>query len=182
MPLNRAQKDQQISTVRERFAKATAAVFLDFRGVDVETITDLRARFRAAGVDYAVVKNNLVKKALADTKLADNAALAPHLKGPTGIAFSYEDPSLAAKLIKAFRKEGEDKEKLTIKCGVLDTEVFDGARVESELATLPGKDELRSMLLATLLAPMQNLVAQLAAPGQNLAFALDARRRQQEGG
>jgi large subunit ribosomal protein L10 len=180
--MNRQQKDAQVQTVRDRFAKATAAVLLDFRGVDVETLTDLRARFRAAGVEYSVVKNTLVKKALAETKLDGNTALAPHLKGPTGIAFSYEDPSTAAKVIKAFRKEGEAKEKLTIKCGILDTQVFTGDRVEAELATLPGKDELRAQLLATFLAPMQSLVAQLAAPGQNLAYALDAHRRKQEGG
>ena len=71
---------------------------------------------------------------------------------------------------------------LTIKCGVLENQVMAGERVESVLATLPGKDEVRAMLLAQLLAPAQKLVMQLQAPGQNLAFALDARKRQLEDG
>jgi large subunit ribosomal protein L10 len=73
-------------------------------------------------------------------------------------------------------------QKLTIKCGVLENQLMAAARVETELATLPGKDEVRAMLLAQLLAPAQKLVMQLSAPGQNLAFALDARKRQLENG
>ena len=154
-------------------AKTVAAVLVDFRGVNVELTTELRARFRAKGVDYKVVKNTLIKKALEGTDLADNEVV-QHLKGPTAIAFSFEDPSAAAKIIKEFRSEGDDQEKLTVKCGVLDTEFLDANRVESELANLPGKDELRSTLLAQMMAPAQSLVRQLHAAGQNLAYVLDA--------
>lgn len=182
MPLNRTEKEAEVAQVRDAFARATATVLLDFRGLDVVTITELRARFRAAGVEYKVVKNNLVKKALVGTGLDGNAALAKFLKGPTGIAWSFEDPSAAAKVIKKFRSEGETNEKLQVKCGILETSVMPGDRVETDLATMPGKDEIRAGLLAQLMAPMSTLVRQLGAPGQNLAFVLDARRRQQEGG
>lgn len=178
----RAAKEAQVKLVRDNFSKSVAAVLLDFRGVSVEMITELRARFRAAGIEYRVVKNTLVQKAIAGTDLENNQELAQHLKGPTGIAWSYEDPSAAAKVVKKFRKEHEDHEKLTVKCGILETTILGSDRVETELASLPGKDEVRAMLLAQLLAPAQSLVRQLAAPGQNFAYLLDARKRQLEEG
>jgi large subunit ribosomal protein L10 len=149
---NRAAKVSQVDMVREKFSQSVAAVLVDFRGIDVESVTELRALFREKGVEYRVVKNTLVRRALKDTPLEGNEALLEQLKGPTAIAWSFEDPSAAAKIIKTFRK---DHEALTVKCGVLEGEILDGARVENELAALPSKDELRSMLLAQLLAPMQ---------------------------
>ena len=135
---------------------------------------------RKAGVDYKVVKNTLVKIALKGTPLAD--ALKGQLKGQTGIAFSFEEPSAGAKVVKEFRKVEANAAKLQVKCGVLENAVMAGARVETELASLPGKNEVRAMLLAQLMAPMQKLVMQLNAPAQNAIFALDARKRQLEGG
>lgn len=180
MELNAAQteKAKQVNAIRDAFDRAVAAVLVDYRGVNVENITALRAKFREKGVDYRVVKNTLVVKALAGTDLGKNEALSEHLKGMTAIAWSYEDPSAAAKVIKAFRKEGDEQEKLTVKCGLLDGEVLEAKRVESELAALPGKDEIRAMLLAQLMAPAQSLVRQLIAPAQNLAYVFDARVRQ----
>jgi large subunit ribosomal protein L10 len=180
MELNaaKAAKAVQVNEIRDSFDRAVAAVLVDFRGVNVEHITDLRSRFRAKGVDYRVVKNTLVVKALEGTPLGSNEALTGHLKGMTGIAWSYEDPSAAAKVIKAFRGEGDDQGKLTVKCGLLDNEVLDGKRVETELAALPGKDEVRGMLLAQLMAPAQSLVRLLTAPAQNLVYVLDAKMRQ----
>lgn len=175
----RESKEAQVAFIKDNFEKATAAVLLDFAGINVEQITDLRSQLREAGVEYKVVKNTLVKRAIEGTQY-DSEALAGHLKGMTGIAWSYEDPSAAAKVIKKFRKADDKNEALTIKCGVLESEVMDGDKVESVLATMPGKDELRAMLLATLQAPAQNLVMLLNAPGQNLAYLLDARKRQQE--
>ena len=182
MPLNRAAKENVVAAVREHFEKASAAVFVDFRGLDVPLITDLRDRFREVGVEYRVVKNNLVRKALEGTAYDGNEDLNEQLVGPTGIAWSFEDPSAAAKVIKKFKKEGDDQEKLLVKFGLMDAQLLDAKRVETELAALPGKDEIRAMLLAQLMAPAQNLVRQLGAPGQNLAYALEARRSQQEQG
>jgi large subunit ribosomal protein L10 len=177
----RPEKVEEVEAVRSAWAKATTAVLLDFRGIDVATITELRKRFRAGGVQYLVVKNSLVKQALKGTALDGHKALDKHLKGQTGIAWSFEDPTAAAKIIKAFRKENEVNEKLQVKCGILETTLFEGNKVESELATMPGKNEIRAALLAQLMAPMGQLVRQLAAAGQNLAYVLDARARQQEG-
>jgi large subunit ribosomal protein L10 len=181
-PPNAAQKKQEeVAMIRQQFDKATTAVFLDFRGVNVEQITNLRTEFRKAGVEYKVVKNTLVKIALKGTPY-DSQEFNSQLKGQTGIAWSFEDPSAAAKVIKTFRGANDANQKLNVKCGVVDAKVMPGPQVESVLATMPGKDELRAMLLATLQAPAQNLVRLLQAPAQNLALVLDAYRRQQEGG
>jgi large subunit ribosomal protein L10 len=188
MSLTREDKAAQAASVRESFDNATAVVLVDFRGVNVEMITNLRTRFRDAGIEYKVVKNNVVRKALEGSELADNEEFTANLVGPTAIAWSFEDPSAAAKVIKNFRKEFTDvlqpkdgAEKLLVKCGVLEGQVLDAKRVEKELATLPGKDEIRASLLAQLMAPMQNLVGQINAPAQNLAFVLDAYRRKEAG-
>jgi large subunit ribosomal protein L10 len=188
MRLTKEDKTAQAGAVRQSFDNATATVLVDFRGVNVEMITNLRARFRDAGVEYKVVKNNVVRKALEGSDLENNEELAANLVGPTAIAWSFEDPSAAAKVIKNFRKEFSDElqpkdqpEKLLVKCGLLDGQVLDAKRVEKELASLPSKDEIRASLLAQLMAPMQNLVAQLNAPAQNLALALEAKRRQEAG-
>ena len=108
MSLRREEKTAQAASVRESFDNASATVLVDFRGVNVEMVTDLRARFRDAGVEYKVVKNNVVRKSLEGSELADNKEFAEHLAGPTAIAWSFEDPSAAAKVIKNFRKEFTD--------------------------------------------------------------------------
>ena len=174
-------KAAQVEAVKESISKSTSIVFVSFRGVDVETITDLRARFRKAGVEYRVIKNKLIRQALVGHPIEGNDAVNKTLVGETGVAISFEDPSSAAKVIRDFRKLGDKQGKLEVKLAVLDSEVIPGAKVESDLAAMPGKDELRAMLLATLQAPAQNLVMQLAAASQNLVYVLDAQRRKQAG-
>jgi large subunit ribosomal protein L10 len=176
----RAEKQELITEIRDRFERSSSAVLLNFRGLSVAKATDLRNEFRKLGVDFKVVKNSLVKLAIKDTKL-DTAEFRKALIGETAIAWTYEDPSLAAKVVRDARKDDAVAQKLTVKAGVLENQVLAAERVETELASMPGKDELRAMLLATLMAPAQRLVMQLTAPGQNLAFALDARKRQLEG-
>src|SRR5262245_5518320 len=105
-------KSQLIGEVKARFDKASSAVLVDYKGMNVEQLNALRASFRKAGVEYKVVKNTLVKQAL-KTSAYDNK-LNDVLVGMTGIAWSYEDPSAAAKVVKAFKKDqGEAGEKLT---------------------------------------------------------------------
>jgi large subunit ribosomal protein L10 len=170
----RATKDTQIGEIRSRFDKMTAAVFLDFKGMTVEHVTKLRAEFRKAGVEYKVVKNTLVMHALKDGPF--KGKLDDVLVGMTGIAWTYEDPSAAAKVVKAFRKDPAG-EKLQIKAGLIEGSVLDAKAVEDQLAVMPGKDELRAQLLATLQAPLQNFVGLLAAPAQNFVYVLSAKQR-----
>lgn len=175
--MNRAERTASISEIREKFDRSVSAVFVNFAGLSVEDVTQLREEFRKSGVEYKVVKNTLVRRAIHDLPFAE--ALKPVLKGMTGIAWCYEEPGAAAKVIKTFAK---DHEKLKVKGGVVESDVLTPANVNNVLATMPGKDELRGQLLATFMAPMQNLVAQLNAPQQNFAYLLDARKRQQEEG
>lgn len=172
--MERSTKEAQIGLIKSRFDKMTAAVFLDFKGMTVEHVTKMRAEFRKAGVEYKVVKNTLVKHALKDAPY--KAKLDDVLVGMTGIAWSYEDPSAAAKVVKAFRKDPAG-EKLQIKAGLIEGAILDASGVEEQLATMPGKNELRAMLLATMQAPLQNFVALLQAPSQNFVYALSAKER-----
>ena len=170
----RENKDLQIGEVKTRFDKMTSAVFLDYKGMTVEADTKLRAQFRKAGVEYKVCKNTLVRQAIKGQPYGDK--LNDVLAGMTGIAWSYEDPSAAAKVVKAFRKDAAG-EKLQIKAGLVDGTVLDGKAVEDQLATMPGKDELRGMLLATFQAPLTQFVRLLQAPSQNFVYVLSAKER-----
>jgi large subunit ribosomal protein L10 len=156
--------------IKTRFDKMTSVVVLDYQGLTVEAVTKLRSEFRKQGVEYKVVKNTLIKQAIKGQPWAD--ALGKTLAGMTGVAFSYEDPSAAAKVVKAFRK---DNEKLKVKGGLVDGQIIAGDRVETDLASMPGKDELRAMLLATFQAPLTQFVQLLQAPAQNLAYVLKAK-------
>ena len=168
--MDRAQKTEQVKDIRSRFDRMSSAVFLDFTGMTVEEVTKLRDTFRSKGVEYKVVKNTLVTKALADQKYVDK--LEPALRGMTGIAWSFEEPSMAARLLKDISKENE---KLKIKAGLLEGQVLDGKAVEEQLAMMPGKNEARAMLLATLMAPAQRLVMLLNTPGGNFVRLLNAK-------
>src|SRR3954471_2942734 len=138
--MERAQKETVVGTIKEKFDKMTSAVFVDFKGLDVAAVSKLRDEFRKSGVEYRVVKNTLVKHAIKQHAWAKN--LDRSLVGMTGVAWSYEDPSAAAKVVKAFRK---DHDKLKIKAGLIEGQVLDSKGVEDQLATMPGKNELRAM-------------------------------------
>src|SRR5438477_12438682 len=169
--MDRTTKDTEIGEIKSRFDRMSAAVFLDFKGMTVENVTKLRAEFRKAGVEYKVCKNTLVRHALKDKPF--QKSLDDVLVGMTGIAWSFEDPSAAAKVVKAFRKDPAG-EKLQIKAGLIEGQLLDGKAVEDQLASMPGKDELRAMPLATLQAPLQQFVALLNAPAQNFVYVLAA--------
>jgi len=172
----RSEKVTAVEFIKERFGRMSSAVFLDFSGMTVEEVSTLRDNLRAKGVEYKVVKNTLVKKAIGDVAWAKT--LAPMLKGMTGVAWSYEEPSAAARVVKDFKR---DNEKLKIKGGLLEGQVLDGKAVESQLATLPGKDEMRATLLRTLIAPAQHFVMLLNAPAQNFVGVLAAKQRKEGG-
>jgi large subunit ribosomal protein L10 len=174
--MDRTEKAATIGEIKARFERMTSAVFLDFKGMTVAAVTKLRDEFRKSGVEYRVVKNTLVKQALKDKAWA--STLKATLAGMTGIAWSYDDPSAAAKVVRAFRR---DNDKLKVKAGLIEGQLLDSIAVEAQLATMPGKNELRAQLLATFQAPMQQLVALLQAPTQNLVFALAAKERKDKG-
>jgi large subunit ribosomal protein L10 len=174
----KSEKAQAIDSIKERFSKMSSAVFVDYAGMTVEEITKLRDDLRAKGVEYRVLKNKLVQHALKGTNFVDTLGKMA-LRGMTAVAWSFEEPSAAARVLKEYRKGNE---KLKIKAGLMDGQVLDPAAVENQLASLPSKDEARAMLLATMLAPAQNFVMLLAAPAREFVGVLAAKQRKDEGG
>lgn len=174
--MDRSTKDVMVAELSSRFERMSSAVFLDFTGMTVEQVTKLRDIFRAKGVEYKVVKNTLVNKAVA--KHAWAPKLAPVLKGMTGIAWSFEEPSAAARVVKDAVK---DNDKLKIKAGLLDGEILGPKAVEEQLASLPNKDEARAMLLAQLQAPLSSFVRLLNAPARDFVGVIAAKQRKDEG-
>ena len=166
--MNRTEKAENINALKEKLAKAQSLVLTDFRGLTVEADTKLRNEFRAIGCEYRVVKNKLLIKAIAGTKME---AIGKLLVGPTAIAYSYEDPAAPAKVAAKIAK-GE--EKFVIKGGYVDGNALDKKGVE-QLSTLPGRDELRATFLATLLAVPQNFLRLTTAAQQNFLYLVAAR-------
>jgi large subunit ribosomal protein L10 len=172
----RNEKEAAVAEIQDRFSRMTSAVFLDYSGMSVEEVTKLRDQFRAKGVEYKVLKNTLVKKALAGEAWA--SGLDTVLKGMTGVAWSFEEPSAAARVVNDFVK---DNEKLKVKAGLLDGAVLTAKAVSDQLAKLPSKDEARAMLLATMMAPAQTFVRLLNAPAQQLVLVLNAKKNKDGG-
>jgi large subunit ribosomal protein L10 len=172
----RSQKEEAVASIKERFGQMTSAVFLNFSGMTVEQVTKLRSHFREKGVEYKVLKNTLIKQALSDQPFV--AGLSKVLKGMTGVAWSFEEPSAAARVVRDFKRETD---KLQVKAGLLDGQVLDARAVELQLANLPSKDEARAMLLAQFMAPAQRLVMLMNAPAREFVGVLAAKQRKDEG-
>ncbi|MCP4601438.1 MAG: 50S ribosomal protein L10 [Proteobacteria bacterium] len=171
--MNRTQKAEQVAEIKDRFGRMACAVLTDFRGLDVESINKLRREFdKINGIEYKVVKNTLIKRAIKKEDFADN--LDGHLIGPTAIVWSYEDPVAPAKVVVDFAKEND---KLKVKCAVLDGQVLDEAGVK-QLSSMPGKDEIKAKLLATFMAPASNMVRLLVAAPTSFLNLMEARRRE----
>ncbi len=173
---SRAYKEGEVEELRERAERALGILIADYRGLTVSESAELRARLRKEGgkhVEYRVAKNTLVRRAVEGTPAS---VLEPYLTGPTALAFAFEEPAAVARLLVGYAKQNE---KFQIKGGIIDGEVVDLAAIRA-LAALPGKDELRAMLMAALLAPMTNLAGSLRALLGNLRGALEQRQKQLE--
>ncbi len=150
--ITRADKEQEIKLITEKFGKAKGAFIVDFKGIKVEQVTNLRKKLNASESEMKVVRNTLAKRAFKDHPAIEKA-FANSMKGTNAIVFSYGEVNATAKTLADFAK---DVEVLQIKSGVMDGEALDDAKIKF-LATLPGKDQLRAMFLATLLAPATTL-------------------------
>ena len=167
----RSEKAESVDFIKDRFGRMVSAVLVDYQGLAVASVTELRDQLREKDVEYKVVKNTLTKLALKDTDYIGD--LGEALTGMTAIAWSYEEPGAAAKVFKEFARTHDS---LKVKAGIIDGNVIDGEAVLGQLATMPGRDELRAMLLATLQAPAQQFLQQLQAPAQNLLYLLTAKK------
>src|SRR5699024_683175 len=144
------EKQQVVSEVAQQFEDGKSAVLVDYRGLNVAEVTELRQELRENNVDYKVYKNTMTKRAIAD---GDLSGLSDILEGPTAIAFGKEDVVAPAKILNNFAK---DHTALEFKGGVIEGEVATVDQIK-ELSTLPDYDGLVSMLLSVLQSPIRNL-------------------------
>lgn len=163
----KSEKESLVAELSKKFRSAQSVILTDFSGLDVEADTELRRRLRKAGVDYRVVKNTLATWAARAVGLE---ALEKHLSGPTAIAFGGSDPISPAKIFVEFSK---DRNLPRIKVGFWEGRVL-GADEIKVIASLPGKETLRSQFLATLQGPMSNFMGLLNAGPQQFLAILDA--------
>ena len=174
--LTRAQKEEQVESLKAVVEGAVSMLVVDYRGLTVSDANELRTKLRSTDGDitYRVAKNSLIKRAIEGTVLEQAGEF---LTGPTAIAIAREE---AASLAKALVDYGKDNENLEIKGGIVDGEVVDVNAIKA-LASLPSKHELRGMLAGTLQAPMRNLAGTLYALLGHLRNALEQRQSQLEG-
>lgn len=161
------QKQAAVADVVDKMKRAHSVVILDYRGLTVSEVSDLRSKFREAGVEYKVIKNNMLKRAADELKIEGMDA---YFKGPTAVAFGYEDPVSPAKILCKFVKAVNKTE---VKGGILDGKAMDAMAIEN-LSKLPSKEELLAKMLGSLNAPVTNFALALQAIPRGLACALNA--------
>ncbi len=159
-------KKQQVKELSEKLTNANALVLADYRGLTVEQDTELRSKMRAEGIEYKVVKNNIIRHAVEGTDLE---ALGEFLSGPTSIAISNDEVA-PAKILFQYAKKFKV---LEIKAGAVDGKVIGLDGIE-KLAKLPSKEELIAKMLGSMNSPITGFVTVLNANIKGLAVALNA--------
>ena len=173
MAIRLEDKQQIVSEVNQAASSALSAVLADYRGVTVEDMTALRKNARANKVYLRVVRNTLLKRAVADTEFE---CIQGVLVGPTILAFSQEDPGAAARVLKDFSKENDNFE---IKALSVGGQLMDASQIDV-LAKLPTMDQARSMLMSVMLAPVTKLARTMNEVPSKLTRAVAAVRDQKQ--
>ena len=162
----RAQKSAEVSELTEEIGKAGNAFLIDFKGITVPQVTELRKQVRETKSGYVVVKNTLALIALKDSPIV---AMREQFTGPTAIAFNATD---AVSLAKALTKFAKDVPAVRFKGAMLDGQIVPTAQIQT-IATLPSREELVAKLLYILQSPMRGLATVLQANIRNLAVVID---------
>ncbi|HEY7751867.1 MAG TPA: 50S ribosomal protein L10 [Ignavibacteriaceae bacterium] len=165
--MDRTEKDEIISEVKELINSASAVYLTDYTGINVEDITDLRNKFRKEGVQYKVIKNTLFKRALQETGKFEK--LSGHLLGMTGYIFADSNPVAPAKIIQ---KYFDEKQKLPLKACYIDGEFYAGSELKT-LASLPTKNEIIAGIMGSLNSPASGIVGVLNAVMRDLVSVVD---------
>ena len=150
MAIGLEEKKQIVSEVNQAAASALSAVLADYRGINVDKLTELRKTARENQVYLRVVRNTLLRRAIEDT---DFDCIKEVLEGPTLLAFSNEDPGAAARVLKDFAKENENFEVKSLAVG---GEMLHADKIDV-LAKLPTRDQALSLLASCMIAPVTKL-------------------------
>ncbi|NGZ78087.1 50S ribosomal protein L10 [Saccharibacillus alkalitolerans] len=149
-------KQEAVDVIAGKLRDSVTTVVVDYRGLNVAQVTELRKQLREAGIEFQVLKNSLVRRATAASELTDLDAV---LTGPTAIAFGTEDAVAPAKILNDFAKANDA---LELKGGVVEGRVVSADELKA-LASLPSREGLLSMLLSVLQAPMRNFALAVKA-------------------
>lgn len=171
--MNRAEKTQAIAEMAATIGKAPHAFLIEYTGLSVPDVTELRRQIRGTGSRYVVVKNTLALRAIKGGPLG---SLSEHFSGMTGVAWSDTDIVALAKVLHTF---GKTNPKLKVKAAVVDGKPAPAGALET-LATLPSRPELVGRLLGLMQSPLRRLVTVLSAPQRGLAGTIAAVAKKKE--
>jgi len=172
--IGKAAKAEKVAALHTKFAQAKGAILADYRGLNVQQMTELRSRLHAAAVELQVVKNTLARRAAEGTHFTQ---MADHFVGPTSVAFTLSDVVAMAKVLSEYAKT---EPKLAIRAGLIEGKVISPTDVTA-LADMPPREVLLARLLAGMQSPLAGLVGVLQGVVQQLLYALLAIRDVKEG-